>query len=202
MTPLIKKVGLELINKNYRLVFNLAFLSQPIERTAAVQLVNHLTQNNLIDMFQFSTRKSHNTETTLHKVQHDILLELDTNNAVLYILLDLSAAFDTIDHKVLLNYSVKEGTSWNWFHPRIYNRTQPVTICSSESTLELLKNEVPQGSVLWHILFSISNCVVAEIIQTQYKLSGYAEDGQMYLAFTPKEKPIQHVQAEDSDYQC
>ncbi len=85
-------------------------------------------------------------------MQNDILMEMDKDNAVLLVLLDLSAAFDTIDHEILLkrlsNRCGIEGTPLNWFHSYLFNRTQTVIIVSSESTLELLKYGVPQGSVL------------------------------------------------------
>ncbi len=101
ITPLIKKLGIELINRNYRPVSNLAFLSKLIERTVAIQLMNHLSEN-LTDSFQSAYRKGHSTETALLKVQNDILMEMDKDNAVLLVLLELSAVFDTIDQEILL----------------------------------------------------------------------------------------------------
>ncbi len=79
-------------------------------------------------------------------------MEMDKDNAVLLVLLELSAAFDTIDHEILLKrLSTRcgiEGTVLNWFHSYLSNRTQTVIIDSSESPLEPLKYGVPQGSVL------------------------------------------------------
>ncbi len=71
ITPLIKKLGIELIKKNYRPVSKLAFLSKHIERTVAIQLMNHLTENNLTDIFQSAYRKGHSTETAFLKEQND-----------------------------------------------------------------------------------------------------------------------------------
>ena len=99
ITPLLKKIGLELINRNYRPVSNLAFLSKLIERVIAAQLVEHFVNNNLMDIFQSAYREAHSTETALLKVQNDILMAIDKGNVVLLVLLDLSAAFDTIDHE-------------------------------------------------------------------------------------------------------
>ncbi len=100
--PMLKKIGLELLNKNYRPVFNLAFLSKLIEREDAFQLVDHLLNNGLMDKFQSAYREGHNTETALHRVQNDILMELDKGKVVMLVLLNLSTAFDTIDHEILL----------------------------------------------------------------------------------------------------
>ncbi len=115
--PLIKKLGLELELRNYRPVSNLSFLSKLIEKIVAKQFVDHLIKNNLIDPFQSAYKKYHSTETTLLKVQNDILRDIDKKNVSLLILLDLSAAFDTIDHGILLKrleryYKIK-GTVHN-----------------------------------------------------------------------------------------
>jgi hypothetical protein len=168
ITPLLKKIGLELINKNYRPVSNLAFLSKLIERVVATQLVDHLTKNKLMDAFQSAYREGHSTESALLRVQNDILMELDHGNAVLLVLLDLSAAFDTIDHKILLNRlhtrcGIRD-TALKWFKSYLGDRTQKVTIGNSYSETEPLKYCVPQGSVLGPILFSIYNSPLGEII--------------------------------------
>ncbi len=101
--PLLKKLGLDLVKKNYRPVSNLSFLCKLIERIVALQIVDHLQANDLIDTFQSTYRKYHSTETVLLKVQNDILMHLDKSDTVMLVLLDLSAAFDIIDHKILFD---------------------------------------------------------------------------------------------------
>ncbi len=64
--------------------------------------MNHLTENILTDIFQSAYMKGHSTETAPLKVQNDILVKVDKDHAVLLVLLDLSVAFDTIDHEILL----------------------------------------------------------------------------------------------------
>ncbi len=136
--------------------------------------MNSLTENNLTDSFQSAYRKCHSTETALLKVQNGILMEMDKDNAVLLVLFEVSAAFDTIDHEILFkrlsNRCGIEGTALNWFRSYLSNRTQTMIIGSSESTLEPLKYGVPQGSILGPILFSIYNSPIEEII-IKYNIS-------------------------------
>ena len=103
LTPLIKKIILDAeILKNYRPVSNLLFLSKLIERIVCVQLVNHLDKNGLYEVFQSAYRQLHSTETASLRVQNDILQAVDSRGGAILVLLDLSAAFDTIDHEKLI----------------------------------------------------------------------------------------------------
>ena len=156
----------------------------------AAQLLEHLVNNNLMDIFQSAYREAHSTETALLKVQNYILMEIDKGNVVLLVLLDLSASFDTIDHEILLNRLYTRcgirGTALKWFRSYLTDRIQTVTIGSSQSVPEPLKYGVPQGSVLGPLLFSIYNSPIGEILK-RHNISYhfYADDGQLYLAFSP-----------------
>jgi Reverse transcriptase (RNA-dependent DNA polymerase) len=101
ITPLLKKPGLDPTDvKNYRLISNLSVLSKLIERMVANQLVDYLNTNDLIPDRQSSYRKNHSTEMTLAQVLSDIFKAIDTGNMALLSLLDLSAAFDTVDLQI------------------------------------------------------------------------------------------------------
>ena len=104
LTPLIKKIILDAeILKNYRPVSNLSFLFKLIERIVCVQLVNHLDKNGLYEVFQSAyTTQLHSTATALLCVQSDIIQAVDSRGSAILVLLDLSAAFDTIDHEKLI----------------------------------------------------------------------------------------------------
>ena len=101
--PLLKKPGLDLVYKNFRPVSNLPFIFKVVEEAALQQLLVHCEKNAPLTKFQSGFRKYHSTETALLKVQNDILMSMDNKEVTLLVLFDLSAAFDTIEHSILLN---------------------------------------------------------------------------------------------------
>lgn len=133
ITPIIKKPNLdsEILN-NYRPVANIKFLAKTIERAASIQIQNYLSSNNLHSKFQSAYKANHSTETALLRVSNDLLLNLDNGDEAILILLDYSAAFDTINHKVLLHrLSTRfglNGDSLNWFESYFRNRVQFIKI--------------------------------------------------------------------------
>jgi hypothetical protein len=116
ITPLLKKTGLDPdCLSNYRPISNLLLISKLIERTVATQTVTHFTDNDLFVPVQYSYRSGHSTETALVRVFNDLLLSVDRDNYSALVLLDLSAAFDTVDHQMLLDrlsnlFVVSDGT--------------------------------------------------------------------------------------------
>ena len=100
--PLQKKPSLDRnILKNYRPVSNLSFISKLIEKVVAKQLNEFISREGLLNVNQSAYKSSHSTETALLKIQNDIAFSMDSGKAVALTLLDLSAAFDTIDHSLL-----------------------------------------------------------------------------------------------------
>ena len=203
--PLLKKPSLDhTVLKNYRPISNLPFLSKVIEKVVAFQLKRHLGENQLLDTLQSAYREYHSTETALVKVQSDIINAVDNNNVALLILLDLSAAFDTIDHTILLrrlqNSFGVEGQALEWFHSYLVGRTQRVSIEGATSDNQVLTYGVPQGSVLGPILFTCYTTPLGDIIQNQGLIRHfYADDSQLYVFFKP---PIETHDAIVSAEQC
>ncbi len=141
-------------------------------------------------LFNQHTENFHSTETALLRAQNDILMDLDKSDTVMLVLLDLSAAFDTIDHKILFDRLEKRcGIRANvlkFLRSYLTDRKQKVVIGENESTTRDLKYGVPQGSVLGPILFNIYMSPLRDLIRKhglQYHI--YADDTQLYIAFSP-----------------
>ena len=119
VSPLHKKPGLELLLKNNRPVSNLQYISKLTEKAVFQQMYSHMTINSLYPELQSSHRQRHSTETALLKVTNDILLNMNSQQATLMVLLDLSAAFDTVNHDILLERLDKvigmRGVTLEWF---------------------------------------------------------------------------------------
>ena len=133
LKPLLKKKNFDHKDfKNYRPVSNLSFLSKLIEKVAAIQLSNYLQDNHLHETLQSAYKKFHSTETALIKVHNDIATAIDDGLSVILVLLDLSAAFDTVDHGILLTrLSVRYGIrdrALEWFVSYLSDRTQFVKL--------------------------------------------------------------------------
>ena len=203
--PLLKKPSLEVSNfKNYRPVSNLPFISKVVEKVIAAQLRNHLAENNLLDQYQSAYRSKHSTETALVKVQSDVINALDKGKAAALVLLDLSAAFDTIDHQVLLhrlkNYFGIKEKALAWFESYLINRSASVLVNGEKSAPQSINIGVPQGSVLGPILFTCYTTPLGRIIQHHgLQRHFYADDTQLYISF---EHPTGTKDAVDTLEKC
>ena len=137
---------------HYRPVSNLSFISKVIEKAVAHQLNDHLATNDLYEIYQSAYKRLHSTETALSMVQNGILMALDDRRAVFLLLLDLSAAFDTVQHFTLLCrlqscYGIT-AQALAWVESYLCHRKQSVAINYSISSSRELQFGVPQGSVL------------------------------------------------------
>lgn len=193
ITPLLKKPNLPPDDlKNYRPVSNLNFISKVIERVVASQFQDHTMVHNFENPFQSAYRSNHSTETALLKVKNDIHINLASGKITALVLLDLSAAFDTIDHGLLLSrlksYFHIGGTVLNWVQSYLQNRTQSVKIHDFMSDKQPLRYGVPQGSVLGPLLFTMYMTPLADIFHSFPLVCHhiYADDTQVYIGFSSK----------------
>ena len=173
LIPLIKKACLdpEIFN-HFRPISNLTYLSKLMEKVVATRLFDHMTTNGLHECLQSSYKKYHSTETALTCIHDDILWAVDEKQCVILLLLDLSAAFDTIDHDMLLSrlwkYIGLRDTALNWFKSYLSQRQQSVLINGVKSIMVPLSCGVPQGLGLGPILFTIYLLPLGDIIRKRY----------------------------------
>ena len=156
--PLLKKPSLPDDDlSNFRPISNLNFISKILEKVVASRIQSHLLSNSLSSSFQSAYRMFHSTETTLLSIHNDLILAMDRGEVTSLILLDLSAAFDTVDHSILLHrlqhWFGVQGTSLDWFSSYLSSRSQAVSIQNSTSSFSNLSCGVPQGSVPWPTSF-------------------------------------------------
>ena len=178
VTPLLKNSTLSKEDlKSYRPVSGLSFLSKLVERIVAAQIRSHMDSHDLGNTFQSAYKLGHSTETALLCIKNEIHLSLSKGMPTALVLLDLSAAFDTIDHDTLLSHlSAKfgfAGSALKWFRSYLQDCFQSVKIGSSLSNLFELKFDIPQGSVLGPLLFSLYTTPLGQVIRKHIPLLCY-----------------------------
>lgn len=185
--PRLKKDSLDTSQmKNYRPVSNLSFISKLLERVVQLRLQEFLDSNNLMPGTQSGYRQYHSTETAVTKVYNDLLLAADDGEVSALCLLDLTAAFDTVDHDLLMLRLERQfglrGVVLQWFRSYLTGRTFQVIYAGSKSSVVIICCSVPQGSVLGPRMFILYTADLEDAVAAHdVRLHAYADDTQLYL---------------------
>ena len=155
--PLFKKDDHTLMD-NYRPISLLTSISKLYEKVVFSQLYDYFRNNDLFYDSQYGFLKNHSTEYAAMELTDKVLKDIDERNISLAIFMDLSKAFDTLDHSILINklaYYGIHGAALRWFTSYLTGRSQYVEIDGVSSNILLLSTGVPQGSILGPLLFLI-----------------------------------------------
>jgi hypothetical protein len=174
---------------NYRPISHLSFLSKLAERVVKSRLTFHLSSNSLFNTSQSAYTKFHSTESTLLAVHNNIINAMSQQKLTALCLLDLSSAFDTIDHTVLIqrlsSWFGLNGTVLSWLKSYLSHRSFKVSVNGSLSSVYQLFYGVPQGSVLGPLLFTLYTTPLSSLIsQSSVNHHLYADDTQLYISFS------------------
>ena len=187
VTPIVKEEEDNCqIFSNYRPLSNLTFLSKILERVVSDQINDHLLKNKLHAKHQSGYKKKHSCETGMFRMVGDIQQMTAKRNHVALLLLDLSSAFDVLDHDILINrlkvHFGIEGDALTWLTTYLKDRTFSVCIQGCHGKKTVLLFGVPQGSLLGPLLFILYSKEI-ENIALKYGLSVklYADDSQIYI---------------------
>lgn len=169
---------------NYRPISLLPSISKILEKVVHKRVSKFLETNNILFDNQFGFRQNRSTIDAITKFTTDISKSLNEKQSTLAIFLDLSKAFDTIDHAILLHkleyYGIR-GVALEWFRNYLTNRTQYAHYLGTNSTTSTIKCGVPQGSVLGPLLFILYTNDLPNVIKHSNSIL-FADDTTIYLS--------------------
>ena len=182
---------------NYRPISLLSIINKIIEKTIHSRLTSYLDKYNLITDNQFGFRKGYNTTMAVTEFYEKLLNSKDEGYATCAVLLDLSKAFDSVNHTIILHklyqYGIR-GNAWKLFQSYLRNRVQFVSDNTSKSNYTDVNIGVPQGSVLGPLLFLLHINDLKN--STRFDVLNFADDTLLYWTFNNPHKVQQDMNIE------
>ena len=175
---------------SYRPIAQVPVLAKILEKAVANQLWEHIDFHNLLPCHQSAYRRSHSTETALLKIVSDLLMSMDSGRVSLAASLDLTAAFDSIDHDILLlrlhrSFGIS-GVAFEWINSYLQSRYVSVIHNNIYSSSRPFNCGVPQGSVLGPLLFLIYVSDIPRIMRGfNFEVHQFADDIIIYGSCVP-----------------
>ena len=183
------KEGDHEVAKNNRPIFLLPVLSKVLERVAHKQFSHFLASNNMLSVHQSGNKRLHSTETLGILFTDHLYKAIDEGNVTAVLMLDLSKAFDSLDHTLLLSKLCKLDVADDalcWFTSYLTDRQQRVRINDALSTPITIRHGVPQGSILGPLLFNLYINDLPSTCRT-CNAESYVDDSKLFLSFPKRE---------------
>ena len=195
--PLLKKAGSDLICKNYRLVSNLQFVLKLVEKAILSQFIVHCDNYDLLPDYQSAYRRGYSCETAVLRLINDVLWSMERQCVTPCLLLDLSAAFDTVDHDLFISimeeiFAIKD-TALQWFEQYLRPRSFRVVIGDKFSSPMNLTFSVPQGSAAGANFFVAYCQSLQKCIEDDVNLNGFADDHFIDTHFKPGDREAENL---------
>ena len=190
ITPVLKKGKCHSDYNSFRPITNTPFVAKILEKTVLNQLVPYLQTTNKYAKNNSAYTENMSTETLLCKIHSDIMTSFDSQSLTLMVLLDISAAFDTVNHSkiihILQNRFNITAAPLALLSSYLKDRSQKVSINKTLSTQTSLHHSVPQGSCIGPIAYLIYTSAISDIIaRYNINIMSYADDTQLYISTKP-----------------
>ena len=184
---ILKKAGLGLMLSNFRPVSNLSFISKVVEKVVLTQFNKHCITHGLIPDYQSAYRATYSCETTLTKIGNDILWAMEHQKVTTLVAIDLSKAFDIVDHNILLRVLEKKfGVKYTclaWFRLYLNSRYCMVKVRETFSSKCELNCSVPQGSLGGPSLYTVYASTMQSVVPEEIDLHGFADNNVLKNSF-------------------